>query len=156
MELRHGMHLAYCTNIHPAETWEETLAALECYTLRVRDTVSPGKPFAIGLRLSDAASRELVQPQELTKFRQRLEKHGCYVFTINGFPFGHFHGTRVKEQVYRPDWSAPERLEYTQRLFTILAGVLDLAPPGCEGSVSTLPGSFKAFGLDAGQQQVHQ
>ena len=150
MELRHGIHLAYCTNVHPAETWEETLAALQRYTLRVRDAVLPGdtgRRFAIGLRLSDVASRELAQPKRLAEFRKWLECNGCYVFTINGFPYGQFHGSRVKEQVYRPDWSTPERLDYTRRLFTILSELLDLAPPGCEGSVSTLPGSFKAFGL---------
>ena len=154
MELKNGIHLAYCTNIHPAETWAETLASLEHYTLKVRDAVMspcPGKPFAIGLRLSDAASRELAQPGVLAAFRHWLERNGCYVFTINGFPYGRFHGSRVKEQVYRPDWSTPERLDYTRRLFTILSGLLDLAPPECEGSVSTLPGSFKAFGLNANQ-----
>jgi hypothetical protein len=64
------------------------------------------------------------------------------VFTINGFPFGQFHGARVKEQVYRPDWTEPTRLEYTVRLFDLLA---QLVPAHIEGSVSTLPGSFKEF-----------
>ncbi len=157
MELKKNIHLAYCTNIHPAETWGETLASLERNTLKVRDAVMPPdpcKPFAIGLRLSDAASRELVRPEVLAGFRRWLQRNGCYVFTINGFPYGRFHGTRVKEQVYRPDWTTPERLEYTLRLFTILSGLLDLAPPGSEGSVSTLPGSFKAFLLDAQQQRT--
>jgi hypothetical protein len=156
MELKNGIHLAYCTNIHPTETLEETLASLDQNTLKVRNAVMPpdaGKPFAIGLRLSDAASRELAQPNVLAAFRHWLERNGCYVFTINGFPFGQFHGNRVKEQVYRPDWSTPERLDYTCRLFTILSELLDLAP-SCEGSVSTLPGSFKPFGLDAAQQRA--
>ena len=154
MELKNGIHLAYCTNIHPAETWAETLASLGRNTLKVRDSVMsrcPGNPFAIGLRLGDAASRELAQPEVLAAFRDWLRYNRCYVFTINGFPYGRFHGSRVKEQVYRPDWSTPERLDYTRRLFTILSGLLDLAPLGCEGSVSTLPGSFKAVGLDAGR-----
>ena len=149
MQLKHGIHLAYCTNIHPAETWTETLGALERHTLRVRDRVmparSPAEPYAIGLRLSDAAARELAQPAVLRAFRGWLERHGCYVFTINGFPYGRFHGTRVKEGVYRPDWSEPARLEYTCRLASILAALLPAAPPGCEGSISTLPGSFKGF-----------
>ncbi|MDD5349384.1 MAG: metabolite traffic protein EboE [Chthoniobacteraceae bacterium] len=157
MELPHGVHLAYCTNIHPAETWAETLAALERCTLKVRDAVgcqNPGRPFGIGLRLGDTASRELAQPEALGRFRGWLERNRCYVFTINGFPYGQFHGKRVKEQVYRPDWSTPERLGYTRRLLAILAGLLDLAPAGCEGSVSTLPVSFKAFGLDASQRRA--
>jgi hypothetical protein len=64
------------------------------------------------------------------------------VFTINGFPYGQFHGTRVKEQVYAPDWTTRERLDYTRLLFDVLAQLL---PPGVEGSVSTVPGSFKDF-----------
>ena len=75
-------------------------------------------------------------------FQRWLDQHECYVFTINGFPFGQFHGTRVKEQVYRPDWTDPQRLDYTNRLFDLLG---QLVPPGVEGSVSTLPGSFKEF-----------
>src|SRR6266536_3132641 len=39
MRLNHGLHLAYCTNIHRGETWAETLGALEQYTLAVRKRV---------------------------------------------------------------------------------------------------------------------
>jgi sugar phosphate isomerase/epimerase len=142
VKLNHGLHLAYCTNIHPAESWEETLWALEKYTLRVRDRMAPKKPYGIGLRLSDTASRELAEPQTLRAFRRWLERHQCYVFTINGFPFGRFHGSRVKERVFLPDWTSEERLDYTRRLFDLLAG---LKPADVGGSVSTLPGSFKEF-----------
>lgn len=142
MKLSRGLHLAYCTNIHRGETWTETFDALRRHTLAVRDRVARGEPYAIGLRLSDAASRELSDPRTLTDFRRWLEAENCYVFTINGFPYGKFHGTRVKEQVYLPDWTTRERLEFTVRLFTILA---ELVPPGVEGSVSTVPCSFKEF-----------
>jgi sugar phosphate isomerase/epimerase len=148
MRLPRGHHLAYCTNIHPAETWPETLAALEEYTLAVRARVCAGRPFAIGLRLSDRASRELTEPSALLHFRRWLERHDCYVFTLNGFPFGRFHGGRVKERVYLPDWTSPERLEYTNRLFDLLAQLL---PEGVAGSVSTVPGSFKEFIASPGQ-----
>ena len=142
MKLSHGLHLAYCTNIHRGETWAETLDALQRHTLAVRDRVSSGAPYAIGLRLSDLASRELSDPKTLGAFRRWLEENNCYVFTINGFPYGKFHGTRVKEQVYAPDWTTRERLDFTNRLFDILAQLL---PPGVEGSVSTVPCSFKEF-----------
>ncbi len=142
MKLAHDLHLAYCTNIHRGETWAETMAALQQFALAVRDRVCSGRSYAIGLRLSDLASRELIQSENLNRFRRWLDENDCYVFTINGFPYGQFHGTRVKEQVYRPDWTAPDRLHYTKRLFDILA---ELLPDGMEGSVSTLPGSFKEF-----------
>ncbi|BCX48816.1 metabolite traffic protein EboE [Haloferula helveola] len=139
-------HLAYCTNIHPAESWEETLGALTLHTLRVRDLVAAdGNPFAIGLRLSARAAAELLQGDRLARFKDWLAEENAYVFTINGFPYGDFHGTRVKEKVYQPDWTSPARVEYTKELFTIIS---ELAPKSAGGSVSTLPGSFKAFGAD--------
>lgn len=142
MKLGAGIHLAYCTNVHRGETWAETLAALERHTLPVRRRVAPGVSYAIGLRLGRRAAAELAQPAELLAFQRWLERHDCYVFTINGFPYGSFHGTRVKEQVYAPDWSSPERVDYTRQLFELL---VQLSPPGQAGSVSTVPGSFKAF-----------
>ena len=145
MKLNHGLHLAYCTNVHRGETWAQTLDTLERHTLVVRRRVAAGRPYAIGLRLGARAAEELAQPAALTAFRRWLDAHDCYVFTINGFPYGSFHGTRVKEQVYAPDWSTPERLAYTQRLFELIA---HLVPAGIAGSVSTVPGSFKGWTND--------
>src|SRR3954470_5194384 len=142
MKLHDGLHLAYCTNVHRGETWAETFAALERHTLPVRRRVAPGRSYAIGLRLGQRAAAELAQPATLLAFQRWLEKHDCYVFTINGFPYGSFHGTRVKEQVYAPDWSTAERVTYTQTLFELL---VQLAPSGAACSVSTVPASFKAF-----------
>ncbi len=142
MKLNHGIHLAYCTNVHRGENWAETFAALETHVRPVRDRVAPGRSYAIGLRLGQRAAAELAQPDTLLAFQRWLERHDCYVFTINGFPYGSFHGTRVKEQVYAPDWSTPERLAYTQQLFSLLVKLL---PPGMAGSVSTVPASFKGF-----------
>src|SRR5262245_38315151 len=120
MHLTHGLHLAYCTNIHRGETWAETFAGLEKFTLAVRQRVCPDQPYAIGLRLSERAARELQGPETLLGFQKWLRAHGCYVFTINGFPYGRFHGSRVKETVYSPDWTSPERLAYTNGLFDLL------------------------------------
>ena len=142
MQIGPNLHLAYCTNIHRGDDWPETFSSLEKYTLAVRERVCPDLPYAIGLRLSDLASRQLSEPRALDHFHRWLHEHRCYVFTINGFPFGQFHGTKVKEQVYRPDWTHPDRLAYTNRLFDLL---VQLVPEGVEGSVSTLPGSFKEF-----------
>lgn len=151
MLLNHGIHLGYCTNIHRGETWEETWNGLKNYTLRVKDRVSGGRPYGIGLRLSHQAALELSAPGKIDEFKAWLEANGCYVFTINGFPYGSFHGTRVKEEVFKPDWSTPERLEYTNLLFDILAQLL---PPGVSGSVSTLPGSHKTFNVGADELQA--
>ncbi len=151
MKLTHGLHLAYCTNIHRGETWAQTFDSLQRYTLAVRDRVGAGRPYAIGLRLSEQAARELSDAATLLAFQQWLDQQQCYVFTINGFPYGKFHGARVKEQVYAPDWTTRERLEFTNRLFDLLA---QLVPAGVEGSVSTVPCSFKEFITSGAQVQA--
>ncbi len=144
-------HLSYCTNIHPAETWAETFVALRTHVIAVRDLLRGGgrlgecEPFAIGLRLSAVAARELLQDEHLSDFKRWLEETNTYVFTINGFPYGSFHGTRVKEKVFQPDWTDPARVNYTKDLFRILAAI---ARPGTGASVSTLPGSHKSFHAD--------
>ena len=142
MKLKHGLHLAYCTNIHRGESWAQIFAALQKYTLAVRDRVGQGRPYAIGLRLGADAARELRERPVLLAFQRWLEQEQCYVFTVNGFPYGKFHGARVKEQVYAPDWTTRERLDYTNLLFDLLA---EIVPPGVAGSVSTVPVSFKEF-----------
>jgi len=142
MRLKHGLHLTYCTNVHRGETWRESFDSLKTHALAVRERVCPRAPFAIGLRLSHRAAHELSERAALLEFQRWLEQKDCYVFTINGFPYGRFHGAHVKEQVYTPDWTSSERLAYTNLLFDLLAEIL---PAGVAGSVSTLPGSFKEF-----------
>ena len=148
MQLRHNIHLAYCTNIHRGQSWAETLNTLKQFTLPVRDRIAEGQPYAIGLRLGERAARELSESETLRNFRKWLDKNNCYIFTINGFPYGTFHGGRVKELAYIPDWTTRERFHYTSRLFDLLG---ELVPAGIEGSVSTVPGSFKPLIKTAAQ-----
>jgi hypothetical protein len=151
VKLSSGFSLAYCTNIHRGDGWEETFDGLKNHALRVRDRVAQGKPFALGLRLSNQALSELHDPLARKNFRTWLEKENCAVAGINGFPFGSFHGEPVKDQVFSPDWSESARLDYTKRLFDLLAEVGTL---GGAGTVSTLPGSFKGFTRNADAQKM--
>ena len=146
----HQSHLSYCTNIHPAETWAETFACCEptcwpCATACGRRLLgsTSRSPSACGCRPWPRGS--CWQGENLAAFRDWLAGTNTYVFTINGFPYGNFHGTRVKEQVFQPDWTETARLEYTKDLFRILAAI---ARPGTGASVSTLPGSHKTFHAD--------
>jgi len=141
VRLADGSHLTYCSNIHPGETWAEVRANLDRYVTRVRDAVSPDAPFGIGLRLSGRAAQELSDPATFDEFAAFLARERMYVFTINGFPYGTFHGTRVKEEVYLPDWRDPERLRYTNLLAELMARLL---PDGMDGSISTVPGAYKS------------
>ena len=142
MQIAPGLDLAYCTNIHPAEGWTAVFANLEKYTLALKNALSPGAPFGIGLRLSSAEARELLQDDRLERFREFLYGNGLYVAVINGFPYGFFHGAPVKESVYAPDWRDEARVEYTLDLARILAALL---PAGMDGGVSTAPLSYKPW-----------
>ena len=135
-------HLTYCTNIHAGETWPEVLAGLKRQLPPIKAAVAPGQPFGVGLRLSAEAAEALDEPAAFAEFDAFLNEGGYYVFTINGFPYGAFHGQRVKEGAYRPDWSQEPRLTYTNRLADLLARLL---PEGMTGSVSTVPGTFKPW-----------
>jgi sugar phosphate isomerase/epimerase len=138
-----GGHLTYCTNIHPGESWEAVFANVQSHVLAVKGRLGlteSGEPFGVGLRLSAEAARRLREPGELERFRDFLDAHGLYVFTINGFPYGPFHGKVVKAAVYHPDWREPERGRYTSDLAELLAALL---PSGLGGSISTVPGGFK-------------
>lgn len=138
-----AFHLTYCSNIHPGESWSEVFDNLRNYLPAVRQKLDFEGPFGVGLRLSAQAARTLEEPGRLEALREFLAAGDYYVFTINGFPYGVFHGTRVKEQVYLPDWRDAERLTYTNRLARILANLMpaDLSMPG---SVSTVPGAFRS------------
>ena len=145
--------LSYCTNIHPAESWAETREALFTCVPRIRQELaamdSPLKdlPLGIGLRLSARAAAELLEtPHAVETLKSWLEDQGARVETLNGFPYGNFHGQRVKERVFQPDWTTPERFEYTCNLFRILALIGDEQADRL--TVSTLPASHSWFHAD--------
>lgn len=145
MKLNTPGHLGYCTNIHAGETWPDHFAALQQAVPELKRRLSPDGPFGIGLRLSDVASEELEKPENLVAFQHWLADNDCYVFTMNGFPFGGFHHTVVKDQVHTPDWTTEARVEYTKRLFRILSVLLPVDELGnaIQGGVSTSPLSYR-------------
>ena len=133
-------HLTYCTNIHPGQDWESTFESLVEYLPVIKNKISKGQPFGIGLRLSNKASEELAMNDNLPQFKSWLIKNGLYVFTMNGFPYGNFHDEVVKAKVHEPDWTTRDRVNYTIRLFDQLAYLL---PEGISGGISTSPISYK-------------
>src|SRR5690606_26983602 len=136
----HSGHLTYCTNIHAGESWDDHFASLKRYFPLIKQEVSSHEPMGIGLRLSGRAARELQQEANLEAFQSWLNDINAYVFTMNGFPYGDFHHAVVKDQVHAPDWTTKERLDYTLRLFEILAV---LVPNGLDGGISTSPLSYR-------------
>lgn len=154
MKLGAHAHLTYCSNIHPGEGWAEVRANFDRHVLAVRDRLAPAGRFGIGLRLSARAAAELAEPVALAEFRAFLARERLYVFTLNAFPYGPFHGQRVKDEVYLPDWRDEERLRYTNQAADLMAALLPDDEPLLEGSVSTVPGAFKAALRGAGDAAV--
>lgn len=144
-------HLTYCSNIHAGETWVETFYNLQTYIPNLKIKLSPEKPFGIGLRLSNQASEQLILKPNLVEFKNWLSQTNCYVFTMNGFPYGDFHGQHVKDQVHRPDWTTSERTKYTLRLADLL---IQLLPDGIEGGISTSPLSYKPWWKEENYENV--
>lgn len=136
------VHLTYCLNAHPGEAWADNFTAIREKVVEVKKRVVPDDWFGLGLRLSAAAAHDLTQVDAQAALLDFCAAEQLYPFTINGFPYGRFHQTSVKEGVYAPDWRTPERLDYTLELVDILAATL---PEGLEGSISTVPCSFKPW-----------
>ncbi|WP_435973203.1 metabolite traffic protein EboE [Streptomyces sp. Qhu_M48] len=141
MRFRHPdgstVHLAYCTNVHPAETLDGVLAQLRDHCEPVRRRLGRDR-LGIGLWLARDAARSLTtDPSALRALRAELDRRGLEVVTLNGFPYEGFGADEVKYRVYQPDWTRLERLAHTTDLARLLAALLP--DDVTEGSVSTLP-----------------
>ena len=146
MRLPGGAHLTYCTNIHRGETWEEVHAALSTHLPSIAARLAAGQPFAVGLRLSARAARDLeVSERAMDELVEVLSRVRGYVPTLNGFPYGEFHRGAVKQAVYLPDWHEPARVDYTLRLARIAARLANRLPDSpTDPSISTVPGCFRS------------
>lgn len=133
--------LSYCTNVHPGRSVAEVEDGLDRYTLPIKTGF--GSELAAGLWLAAPVIRELEQTVDgVPRFADRLRQRGLACYTLNAFPFGDFHSARVKENVYLPDWTQRDRLEFTLGCARCLAALL---PAGTDGSISTVPLGFKPF-----------
>lgn len=140
------VHLAYCTNVHPGEDFDAVLAGLRAVSAPLRERVSPQRQLGIGLYLPQVVARELeARPARCDELRRELDRGGLYVATLNAFPYGGFHAQRVKEEVFRPTWADPERLEHTLVCARLLA---QLAPEDVAPCLSTHTGGWRPWGRD--------
>jgi sugar phosphate isomerase/epimerase len=131
------MHLSYCTNVHPAEDLAGIVAQLDTYAVEIRRHLD-ADVLGLGLWLAAPVAAELAaDARARRRFKAELDARGLEVVTLNGFPYQAFQAPVVKHAVYHPDWTTPERLEYTLDLAHVL---VDLLPDNAaRGSISTLP-----------------
>lgn len=132
--------ITYCTNIHKGESWTAHFTELKKHVPRIRQQFSPDEYFGLGLRLSAQAARELQDETTFDIFKKWLKENRVYIATMNGFPYGEFHNTAVKDKVHFPDWTSEDRVAYTQALFQILT---KLSSQNTEAGISTSPLSYR-------------
>jgi hypothetical protein len=128
--------------VHPGESWEENLATIQEKTLAVRSRIAPDQWFGLGLRLAGRAAEELEVPETRDAALDFFAANQLYPMTVNAFPYGRFHQSEVKATVYAPDWRTDMRTTYTMQVADVLSAML---PDAIEGSISTVPGSFKPW-----------
>src|ERR671916_2620812 len=116
MRLRHPdgsvLHLAYCSNVHPADDLDGVAAQLERYAANVRQRLGT-RVLGVGLWVAAPA---LADKAAAARLRAQLDRLGLEVVTLNGFPYRAFHAPVVKLEVYRPNWADDQRRDYTLAL----------------------------------------
>ncbi len=133
--------ISYCLNIHPGESLAAVCHAITHHATAVKAQLAPDAPYPLGLRLAASAAAELDQNSHaLEEFASLMSDNDFYVTEVNGFPYGTFHGSRVKSSVYQPDWTTSERSNYTMQIARVLS---QLMKPGERGSISTVPLGYK-------------
>ncbi len=136
-----SLPLSYCTNVHPGRSIVEVDEGLDRFTLPIKQGY--GDELAAGLWLAASVIRELEStPDAVSRFADGLKRRGLTCYTLNAFPYGDFHSARVKENVYLPDWTQPNRVDYSLACARVLAAML---PDDVDGSISTVPLGFKPF-----------
>jgi hypothetical protein len=131
------VHVAYCTNVHPAEDLDGVIDQLRRFAAPVRRALRDQR-LGVGLWLAAPLAAQLRErPSDLARLRESLRSLGLEVVTFNGFPYRAFQAEVVKLDVYTPDWTTDARADYTLDLAWSLAQLL---PEGVlDGSISTLP-----------------
>jgi len=133
-------HLTYSTLVHPGDNWEQMRASVEEFVPQIKDRLGVDGKFGVSLRISGSSAKTLAESaEERASLKAYLDAEGLYVFTINAFPFGPFKGQRVMEQVYEPDWTSQQRVEYTKSIADIL---VDITDKDVNPSIQTAPLAF--------------
>jgi len=121
-----AVRLAYCLNLHPADTLEGLLEGLRTITLPLRQRLAPGREFGVGMYAPATLVERLVardsrRPRD--ELRGFLREHGLDPFTWNAFPQGGFGAAGLKERVFEPTWADEARGRYTLGVVALACGL---------------------------------
>lgn len=146
---RQRVRLGYCLNLHAAEDLDGVLAGMRSITAALRTRIRPGHPFGVGLYLPAQLALRLDAPEgaaELERLADYLADQQLDPFTANAFPYGGFHRSGLKRDVFRPTWAEPERLAFTLAVARVLVKLArrvgECGAPRGHLSLSTHAGRF--------------
>ena len=133
--------VGWCTNILPTRSAKDLASALHALSTHLPQGVP------IGLWLPDTLIGDdpvaSIQP-----IRKMLDQIGSPVLGLNAFPQHDFHAARVKDDVYRPSWAAPDRADYTIRAAKALVALREGDSTDDELGLTTVPIGWTAHAID--------
>jgi sugar phosphate isomerase/epimerase len=133
------VRLAYCLNVHPADSLTGVLEGIESITVPLRRRLAEGRPFGVGVYLPASVASELEgDAARRARLAGVLDEHGLVPFTFNAFPHGGFHREGLKQGVFRPRWDEQERVDFTLAVARVAAALN--APSDGHVSISTHAG----------------
>lgn len=151
---------AYCMNVHPVGTLDDVSANLRVHARSVADRLGV-QSQAVGIWIPRSAlpagdwDGGGGAAQAAEQIGVVLAEHGLRIAACNGFPFDTFHGTVIKERVYRPDWTDARRAAYTLDLARLAAAMEadHLARPL---GISTVPVGWPSGDASEDAQRLEQ
>jgi hypothetical protein len=154
-----AVRLAYCLNLHPADTLEGLLEGLRTITLPLKERLAPDKEFGVGMYLPASLASRLAHAGgelEFARLESFLKGHALDPFTWNAFPYGGFGAEGLKARVFEPSWIGTDSGRNT---FTWTVGMLALKLTqrgrlGQHASISTHTGWHSSLAVD--EVQRHQ
>ena len=139
-----AVRLAYCLNLHPADTLEGLREGLRTITLPLKERLAPGKELGVGMYVPASLvprviGEEMGRDRPLTTL---FAEHDLDPFTWNAFPFGGFGATGLKERVFEPTWfdEANARGRFTREVASLALRLARNPASGRHLSVSTHTG----------------
>jgi len=138
------LRLAYCMNLHPAETLEGVIEAMRRVTVPLAKRLAHGETFGVGMYFPASLAAELAaDPAKLAPLIELLVNERLDPFTYNAFPAGGFGSVGLKERVFEPTWNEAARFDFTRDVARIAAALASATGSGRDGrhvSISTHTG----------------
>jgi hypothetical protein len=152
-----AVRLAYCLNLHPADTLEGLLEGLRTITLPLKQRLAPDKEFGVGMYVPASLATRITQiggESEFARLEEFLKAHAFDPFTWNAFPFGGFGTEGLKARVFEPTWigAGSGRGAFTWSVGILALKLTQHGGGGRHASISTHTGWHSSQWVDEGQR----